>query len=97
VNKTLFFVASDDKAYCEQMFYGITNVQITPRYYSPAEDLAVLSLCHDTILTGGMFGWWAGVLASGTVVHDKTYPKKKSRGEGICSRTSYFPSWFLFM
>jgi galactoside 2-L-fucosyltransferase 1/2 len=97
VEKTLFFVACDDKAYCEQMSHGLTTVQVTPRNYSPAEDLAVLSLCHDTILTGGTFGWWVGVLASGVVVHDNTYSRKKSPLETNCSKTSYFPSWFLLM
>lgn len=86
VKKTLFFVACDDKAYCEQVYHGLTNVEIVPRYYSPAEDLAVLSLCHDTILTGGTFGWWVGVLASGIVVHDITYPMEKSRLETNCSK-----------
>ncbi|CAF4051858.1 unnamed protein product, partial [Adineta steineri] len=39
------------------------NVLVTPDSFSPADDLATLTLCEHTILTAGTFGWWSAFLS----------------------------------
>ena len=84
-----FIVASDDKRYCRKLFGRRPNIFVTPQSFSPADDLIALSLCQNSIITGGTFGWWAGYLANGHVIHDKIYPS------GCERREYYYPPWFL--
>ena len=84
-----FLVASDDKPYCRKLFDGHPNIFVTPQPFSPDEDLIALSLCQHSILTAGTFGWWAGYLANGHVIHDKVYQS------GCERREHYYPPWFL--
>jgi galactoside 2-L-fucosyltransferase 1/2 len=84
-----FIVASDDKLYCKNLFRNRSNIIVTPKSFSRGEDIATLSLCEHSIITGGTFGWWAAYLANGQVVHDKVYPS------GCERREYYYPPWFL--
>ena len=84
-----FVVASDDKSYCQSLFRDRSNVFVAPRSFSPGDDMAALTLCKHSIITGGSFGWWAGFLANGEVLHDREYPS------GCASREQYYPPWFL--
>jgi galactoside 2-L-fucosyltransferase 1/2 len=83
-----FVVASDDKSYCKKLFHDRSNVFLTPRSFSPGDDLITLSLCQHSIITGGTFGWWTAYLANGEVVHDTAYPTTCEKDE------YYYPSWF---
>jgi galactoside 2-L-fucosyltransferase 1/2 len=96
-NGVLFIVATDDKDYSHKIFNNDSRVFITPKSYTPAEDLAILATCEGTIVTAGSFGWWAAFLANGVVVHDKEYPRSNSRLASVCPRMSYYPPWFLFL
>ncbi|CAF3199398.1 unnamed protein product [Rotaria socialis] len=84
-----FIVASDDKPYCKNLFRNRSNIFLTPESFSVDDDLITLSLCEHSILTGGTFGWWAGYLANGQVLHDNVYPS------GCERREYYYPPWFL--
>jgi len=84
-----FLIASDDKSYCQNLLRDHANVTIIPGSFSLGEDLVTLSLCEHTIITGGTFGWWAGFLAGGDVLHDVVYPS------GCEKREHYYPPWFL--
>ncbi|CAF3033630.1 unnamed protein product [Rotaria sp. Silwood2] len=84
-----FIAASDDKPYCENLFRNRSNISITPQSFSMGDDLITLSLCEHSIITGGTFGWWAGYLANGQVLHDKIYPS------GCERREQYYPPWYL--
>ena len=84
-----FLIASDDKSYCQNLLRDHANVTIIPGSFSLGEDLVTLSLCEHTIITGGTFGWWAGFLAGGNVLHDVVYPS------GCEKREHYYPPWFL--
>lgn len=88
-SNTYFIVAGDDKPYCKNLFRNRSNIFVTPRSFSPGDDLITLSLCEHSIITGGTFGWWAAYLANGEVLHDKVYPSDCER------REYYYPPWFL--
>ncbi|CAF1378067.1 unnamed protein product [Didymodactylos carnosus] len=89
----VFVMVSDDKDWCVRHFGDRTDVIVTPRTYFHGHDIAVLALCEHSIVTAGTYGWWAGFLAGGDVIHDVTYPVSWQQG---CSRLNYFPPWFLF-
>ena len=84
-----FIVASDDKPYCKSLFRRRSNVFVTPKSFAGGDDMAALTLCEHSIITGGTFGWWAAFLANGEVMHDREYPS------GCASREHYYPPWFL--
>ncbi|CAF1124835.1 unnamed protein product, partial [Didymodactylos carnosus] len=74
VNRTIFLVTGDEKAYCTSTYGNLTNVFISPHWFAPEEDLALMSTCSDTIVTVGTFGWWGGFLSRGEVLHDRRSP-----------------------
>ncbi|CAF3110249.1 unnamed protein product [Rotaria socialis] len=83
-----FIVASDDKRYCRKLFRNRANIFLAPRSFDEGDDLIALSLCQHSIITGGTFGWWAGYLASGEVIHDT------ASQAGCEQREYYYPPWF---
>ncbi|CAF2979010.1 unnamed protein product [Rotaria socialis] len=83
---------SDDKDYAKTNLGNLSDIFITPNSFFSGDDLAALTLCEHTIVTAGSYGWWAGWLAGGNVVHDLNYPVAKQK----CLREHYFPPWFLF-
>jgi galactoside 2-L-fucosyltransferase 1/2 len=87
-----FLIASDDKEYAKKHFGHNSDVFITPQSFYAGEDLAALAFCEHTIATAGSYGWWAGWLAGGNVIHDLNYPVATQN----CIREHYFPPWFLF-
>ncbi len=91
----IFNIASDAKDYCTHTFGKRKNVIITPRHFSSNEDLAVLSSCQHSIVTGGTFGWWSAFLAGGDVLHDNRYMQNRSV-ICDCDPETYFPPWFIF-
>ncbi|UJR08143.1 hypothetical protein I4U23_012419 [Adineta vaga] len=84
-----FIVASDDKPYCNRLFYKQSNIFVTPSSFLLGDDLITLSVCQHSIMTGGTFGWWAGYLTNGFVVHDNQFPP------GCENRAYYYPPWYL--
>lgn len=88
-----FLVASDDRPYCRRILAHeekSQHVWILPNDFAPIDDLMALSLCHHSIVTVGTFGFWAGYLTGGTVVHD-------IKCRDTCLRTDYYPPWFLLI
>ncbi|CAF1060194.1 unnamed protein product, partial [Didymodactylos carnosus] len=96
-NKTIFILTSDDKRYCKITFGNLTNTYISPTTFSPAQDLAILTICQHTIFTIGTFGWWGGFLSSGEVIHDIKSPKDPRPREVGCARETYFAPWFSYL
>ena len=90
---SFFVVVSDDQLWCKDNIFG-DNI-IFSIFKNPIIDLAIISLCDHTIITGGTFSWWAGWLAGGTVVYLKDFPRPGSKVERsqIKRDKYYFPEW----
>ena len=65
-NKFQFIIASDDIAWCKKKLNG-SRVQFSGKDY--VTDLAMLSMCDNTVCSTGTYGWWAGWLCNGTTVY----------------------------
>lgn len=65
----LFVVISDEKDWVQERFSG-DDVFVAGNgdIENPTSDLALLSLCNNTIIDYGTFGWWGSVYANGHVV-----------------------------
>ncbi|CAF1376260.1 unnamed protein product [Didymodactylos carnosus] len=96
-NRTIFVITSDEKSYCSRTFTHILNVVVTPHSFTPAEDLAILAVCQNTIVTVGTFGWWGAYLSGGVVIHDVKSPQNPTPIDNNCSKDAFFPSWFSFL
>ena len=75
-DKCLFVVVSDDKRWCRDNIKG--GDVIYSHYEKGIIDMAILSLCHHSIITGGSFGWWSGWLAGGNVIYLADFPRPGS-------------------
>ncbi|CAF1209331.1 unnamed protein product [Didymodactylos carnosus] len=91
-----FIIASDDKTWCIETFgkQQNNNVLITPKHFTPSEDLAILTSCKHTIVTVGTFGWWAAFLTNGEVLCDKNYPRNGTWLSELCPGQEYYPPWY---
>ncbi len=94
-SRTLFVIGSDDKQYCVENFGNLTDVILTSPSFSPAEDLAILSICQHTIVTAGTFGWWAAFLAGGDTLHDNKYLSNITGTDNNCAKEDYYLPSFL--
>ena len=92
-NDSLFVVVSDDKRWCKTNLAG-NNVVIS-QSNEAIVDLAIMTLCHHTIITSGTFGWWGGWLAGGEVVYWTGFPKPGSKNEKeiLFKGEYYLPYW----
>ena len=75
--RVLFVVVSNDIKWCQENIKG-SDVIYSKFTDDPVTDLALLSLCQHSIITGGTFSWWSGWLAGGTVVYLRDYPRPGS-------------------
>ena len=90
----VFVILSDDQKWCKENIQG--NDVIFSPFTDPVVDMAILSLCHHTIVTSGSFGWWGAWLANGVVVYLRDFPKPGSDLDtnGLFVREEYyFPHW----
>ena len=90
----VFVILSDDQKWCKENIQG--NDVIFSPFIDPIVDMAILSLCHHTIITSGSFGWWGAWLANGVVVYLRDFPKPGSDLDtnGLFVREEYyFPYW----
>ena len=55
-DRAIFVVVSDDIPWCRENIKGV-DVIFSP-YTEPIVDMAILSSCSHSIITGGTFGWW---------------------------------------
>lgn len=85
-----FIVLSDGKVWCKNHIKG-EDILYSP-FYTPAEDMALMTLCDHVVVTSGTFGWWGAWLSGGTTVYFKNYPKPGSWLDKQFDRDDYYPS-----
>ena len=73
--KVHFFVASDDRKWCQSNFKNTPDVTFLSG--DRFEDMAVLSECEHSIISVGTFSWWSGMLAKGTVVYYESSTRRR--------------------
>ena len=96
-NRTKFIIASDDKKYCREKFGGRNNTYFTPDSFNPAQDMALLTLCHHVIITVGTYGWWGAYLLQNRTGEVLTDSKPNHDPLAVNYEASvFFPSWFKF-
>jgi hypothetical protein len=64
ISDPYFVIVGDDPSHAENLFRDIA-----PRYVShlsPAEDLALMSLCEGGVLSNSTLSWWGAFFGSGT-------------------------------
>ena len=69
--KIIFIVCSDDMVWTKNVFRNSRNINVELVHDTTEVDLAVLASCNHSIITVGTFGWWAGFLTGGQVIHYK--------------------------
>ena len=93
-NDSFFVVVSDDKRWCKTNLTG-TDVVVS-QSNEAIVDLAIMTLCHHTIITSGTFGWWGAWLAGGEVVYWTGFPKPGSQNEKeILFKGEYYPPQWI--
>ena len=91
VRRHVFVVCSEDLDWCLKNIGGRDDV-IFIRSGDAAVDLAILSMCHGSIIATGSYGWWAAWLAGGhTVANDEWTPNFS------LTKKDYFPPSWLIM
>ena len=95
-NQCLFVVVSDDIPWCKDNIKGEDVVY--SNFTEGIVDLAILSLCHHSIITGGTFGWWGGWLAGGTVIYLADYPYPGTwLWDNLAAKPDYYPPDWIGM
>lgn len=84
----IYFVASDDIAWCKRNLNASHIVYSTLK--SGMEDFAALVNCDHLIISSGTFSWWAGWLNQGEVVYYEGYPNTTIRKE--FTKDGYYPA-----
>ena len=89
----LFFVISNDDAYCKTIFTGPKFIFLEQHH--EAVDLAILSLMDDLILSVGSYSWWAGYLSDAEeTLYYKFWPRNGSAMAKLFHAPDYFlPQW----
>ncbi|ELU10167.1 hypothetical protein CAPTEDRAFT_93240 [Capitella teleta] len=89
----VFVLVSDDHSWCEKNFRQLLDrgQACLPPDRSAIQDLCVLSLCNNSIVTVGSFGWWSAFLAGGQVVYFDKWPRRDSEIASHFNRADYFP------
>lgn len=89
-SKVQFIVVSDDKAWCKAHIKEANISTLT----DPGDELALMCLCDDVIVTSGTFGWWGAWLSGGTTVYFNGHPRP---GSALASKIKkddlYPPDW----
>jgi galactoside 2-L-fucosyltransferase 1/2 len=93
-----FIFVSDDKLYCRNVFGKRNDTFFTPNSFTPAMDMAILTLCDHIIITVGTYGWWAGFLLHNRTGEILTDAKPNHSPLDVnCEPSVFFPSWFSFL
>ena len=93
----LFVVASDDKQWCQSNIKPLNNDTIFSNLKTVGEDMALMSLCNNSVVTAGTFSWWCAWFAGGKVVYWKGFPKSGTFLEDGMNRTDYYPAEWIGM
>ena len=92
-----FFVASEDIKWCKAAL-NRTGADVTySRGMSPAEDMALVTLCDHRIISSGTFSWWCGWLGKGTTIYYEEYPKPNTSLSRHFRKEDYYPSHWIPM
>jgi len=83
-----FIIATNDKKWVEKNFNYDSVIILKDN--TPAEDMAVLSLCDDMIMSIGSFSWWAGYLNKGEVIYYKNEIVKNHKINKGFSKGDYY-------
>lgn len=94
-SKIVFIVCSENIAWAKENILG-DNVVYSDQT-DPAVDLAIMSLCDDTIISVGSYSWWAGWLVNGTTIYYEKWPRSLSILEYHVDKRQYFPPHWIPM
>lgn len=74
-SSVVFVVVSDDPEWCLKVFRTKGNVYVVSnKSSSPAQDMAIMSICNHSLIDYGTFGQWGAFLAGGETVYFKSEP-----------------------
>ena len=100
VNKyknVLFVVCSNDLDWgydhLDTEYYNI----VFSRRENQMEDLAILSACDHSIISGGTFGWWSAYLTGGDVIYYGRFPDNSTTIGQQYVREDYYPTSWISM
>ena len=91
----IFVIASDEIDWCKEHVNIRQRRAIFSGNFTTAEDLALLSMCDDVIITSGTYGWWGAYLAGGKTIYYNQYPLMGSRLSSLMSTRDYYPSGWV--
>ena len=89
----LFVVASDSMSWAKNNIRAERGKVVFSEGHSDHQDLAILSLCKDLVITVGTFGWWAAWLNQGTVVYYKDFPEPFSKLDDEFNADDFWMDW----
>ncbi|XP_045197260.2 galactoside alpha-(1,2)-fucosyltransferase 1-like [Mercenaria mercenaria] len=90
-SKVQFVVLSNDKEWCKMHIKG----DVISNFTESGDDMALMALCDDVVVTSGTFGWWGAWLSGGTTVYFKGYPRPGSPLDRRFNRTEYYPPHWI--
>ena len=110
-NSVAFVVAGDDQEYLQTAPWITQNEDVQAVLApsrTPVDDMAVLSLCDNVVLTVGTFGWWAAYLselrreqggggAGDIIYYSDMFNLKVPPNVGSVSVEDHFPTHWLSM
>lgn len=98
----IFIICSNDIPWVKKAFSDQGHISSYSYPYvfmennPPNVDLAVLSLCNQTIATTGTFSWWAAWLAGGTTIFYKHQARQGSvTRQNLNYDDFFYPHWIL--
>ena len=85
--KVQFLVVSNDKAWCKMNIKGANISTLT----NPGDELALMALSDDVVITTGTFGWWGAWLSGGTTLYFNKHPRPGSKLASRMIKENYYP------
>lgn len=87
--RVVFIIISNDMGWCRQHLRG-KNI-VYSRFKDPGNDMALMTLCDNMILTYGTFGWWGAWLSGNPAVYFWEDPKPNSKADKNRRREDFYP------
>ncbi|XP_050407681.1 galactoside alpha-(1,2)-fucosyltransferase 2 [Patella vulgata] len=91
-----FLVLCDDRNWCQAYIKGSDDVVFTDEADSRTA-LILLSLCHHSIVTTGLIGYWGAWLANGHTVYYNDYIRRQSAMAKQIRYNDFFPPHWVPM
>ena len=91
----IFIIVSDSIKEAKALLSNMTaEFKIYFSSSSEVEDFATLSVCHNSITTGGTFGYWAALLAGGTTFYFSEFATPGSKFAKYFNNDNFYrPEW----